>query len=76
MERTLKESITNNVNASLKDFQSTLLKCVNGMIAKKLEIININMVKTIQEVMIQIQTSHMITTHNKISQEMTPLKYA
>ena len=72
--KTLQEYITNNVNATLKDFQSTLIKNVNTIISEQLEIIYINIVNKIQEAMIQIQKSQVIATQNNISQDITPLK--
>ena len=72
--KTLQEYITNNVNATIKDFQSTLIKNVNTIISEQLEIIYINIVNKIQEAMIQIQKSQVIATQNNISQDITPLK--
>ena len=44
------------------------------MIAQQLEIVNNNMATTIQEAMIQVQTSQVVANHNNISQDISPLK--
>ena len=51
----------------MTDFKSTPIKNVKAMTVEQLEIINVNIVKLIQEEMIQIQTSQVIASHNNIS---------
>ena len=44
MTKTLNE----NINEKFKEFQNTLMKTVEEMIAKQMSIINLNMINTIQ----------------------------
>lgn len=68
--------IITNVNETLKEFKSKLLKSVNNMIITQLEIINNNMVSTIKATTIYIQASQVTTQPNNISYENTTLKIA
>ena len=70
----LQESISNNVNTTLKNFQSTLIKSVNKMTVEQLEIRKINRVKNILDTMIKIQTAQAILTHNNLNQDTVLLK--
>ena len=72
----LQALIITNVNETLKEFKSKLLKSVNNMIITQLEIINNNMVSTIKATTIYIQASQVTTQLNNISYENTTLKIA
>ena len=72
----LQALIITNVNETLKEFKSKLLKSVNNMIITQLEIINNNMVSTIKATTIYIQASQVTTQPNNISYENTTLKIA
>jgi len=72
----LQALIITNVNETLKEFKSKLLKSVNNMIITQLEIINNNMVSTIKATTVYIQASQVTTQPNNISYENTTLKIA
>ena len=47
-KNTMTKTLNENINEKFKEFQTTLMKTVEDMIAKQLSIINLNMINTIQ----------------------------
>ena len=47
-DNTMTKTLNENINENFKEFQTTLMKTVEDMIAKQLSIINLNMINTIQ----------------------------
>ena len=45
---TMTTNLNESMNKTLKEFQSTLMKTVEAMIAKTMSVINLNMIQNIQ----------------------------
>ena len=45
---TMTKTLNENINETFKEFQNTLMKTVEEMIAKQMSIISLNMIQTIQ----------------------------
>ena len=45
---TMTTTLNEHINEKIKEFQNTLMKTVEEMIAKQMTIINLNMIQTIQ----------------------------
>ena len=72
---TMTTNLNESMNENLKEFQSTFMKTVEGMIAKQMSVINLNMIQTIKNT---LMTSPQDTTQenqrpNNISQSLTQL---
>ena len=64
---TMTTNLNESMNENLKEFQSTLMKTVEGMIAKQMSVINLNMIQTIQiTLMISPKTQLKRTTNARI----------
>ena len=66
-------TLNENINEQFKEFQNTLMKTVEVMIAKQMSIISLNMIQTIQETLTnqthQARTQEVIQrSTNNISQ--------
>ena len=59
------------MNENVREFQSTLMKAVEDMIAKQMSVINLNMIQTIQNALIRQPLQY--TTQENQSQSLTQL---
>ena len=53
-----------SINKTLKEFQSTLMKTVEEMIATQMSIINLNMIQTIQDTLTGQELQRDLTQEN------------
>ena len=60
---TMTTTLNENINEKVKEFQNTLMKTVEEMIAKQMSIINLNMINTIQGTLTN-------QTHQAMTQEV------
>ena len=63
---TMTTTLNEHINEKFKEFQNTLMKTVEEMIAKQMTIINLNMIQTIQGTLTN-------QTHQSITQEVNQI---